>query len=94
MQIEERQSRPRFWTVRMGSKTMPHTPTTRVEYYRVKSAECSELAARVKDPNAANLFRALAVDYFELAAKNAKAAGMQSAADAGRSRFAPENVPR
>jgi hypothetical protein len=43
------------------------TELSNADYYRAKSAECSELAARVKDPIAVKTFRFLAADYLELA---------------------------
>ncbi len=55
---------------RKGSGDMQATATPRARYYRLKSEECSALARRVKDPIAAAVFSAMAIDYLALAKRS------------------------
>jgi hypothetical protein len=54
---------------------MQATKAPRASYYRLKSEECSALAGRVKDPIAATVFRAMAIDYLALAKRSCRRRG-------------------
>jgi hypothetical protein len=54
---------------------MAATEAPRANYYRLKSEECSALAGRVKDPIAAAVFRAMAIDYLALAKRSYRQGG-------------------
>lgn len=54
---------------------MQATEAPRANYYRRKSEECSALAGGVKDPVAAAVFRAMAIDYLALAKRSCRQEG-------------------